>query len=50
MFDRQAYTVFKFGKKIKSSAQNKREMLDSTLPVLRELFRLDRVYFFDWQQ
>ena len=50
MFDKQAYTVFKFGKKIDQSAQNKRELLDKALPALRELFRLDRVYFFDWQQ
>ncbi len=50
MFDKQAYTVFKFGKRIDQSAQNKRELLDKALPALRELFRLDRVYFFDWQQ
>lgn len=50
MFDREAYTLFKFGKKINVSAQNKRELLDCALPALRELFRLDRVYFFDWQQ
>lgn len=50
MFDKQSYTIFKFGKKINQSAQNKRELLDHALPALRELFRLDRVYFFDWQQ
>lgn len=50
MFDKTSYTVFKFGKKIKPSSHNKRELLDCALPALRELFRLDRVYFFDWQQ
>ena len=51
MFDRESYTLFKFGKKInQSTAQNKRELLANALPALRELFRLDRVYFFDWQQ
>lgn len=50
MFDKQSYTIFKFGKKINQTAQNKRELLDTALPALRELFHLDRVYFFDWQQ
>ena len=51
MFDRESYTLFKFGRKVnKTAAQNKRELLANTLPVLRELFKLDRVYFFDWQQ
>ena len=50
MFDKQSYTLFKFGRKLKQSVQNKRELLADTLPALRELFRLDRVYFFDWQQ
>ena len=50
MFDKQSYTIFKFGKKIEQSVRSKRELLDSALPALRELFKLDRVYFFDWQQ
>ena len=51
MFDRESYTLFKFSKKInQTTAPNKRVLLENTLPVLRELFRLDRVYFFDWQQ
>lgn len=50
MFDKEAYTLFKFGKKISHTFQNRRELLDCALPVLRDLFKLDRVYFFDWQQ
>lgn len=50
MFDKEAYTLFKFGKKLNQSFQNRRELLDCALPALRDLFKLDRVYFFDWQQ
>lgn len=50
MFDRESYTVFKFSRKLNKSFQNKRELLDRALPALRDLFKLDRVYFFDWQQ
>lgn len=50
MFDKEAYTLFKFGKKISHTFQNRRELLDCALPALRDLFKLDRVYFFDWQQ
>jgi len=51
MFDKESYTLFKFGRKAnQTAARNKRELLANTLPVLRELFKLDRVYFFDWQQ
>lgn len=49
MFDKEAYTLFKFGKKLNQSFQNRRELLDCALPALRDLFKLDRVYFFDWQ-
>lgn len=50
MFDKEAFTLFKFGKKLNQSFQNRRELLDCALPALRDLFKLDRVYFFDWQQ
>ena len=50
MFDRVAYTLFKFGKKLNQSFQNRRELLECALPALRDLFKLDRVYFFNWQQ
>ena len=50
MFDKESYTLFKFGRKLNQAAQNKREFLAYALPALRELFKLDRVYFFDWQQ
>ena len=49
MFDKEAFTLFKFGKKLNHSFQNRRELLDCALPALRDLFKLDRVYFFDWQ-
>ena len=49
MFDKEAFTLFKFGKKLNQSFQNRRELLDCALPALRDLFKLDRVYFFDWQ-
>ena len=39
MFDKQSYTLFKFGRKLKQTVQNKRELLADTLPALRELFR-----------
>ena len=50
MFDKKSYTLYKFHKQINQSFQNKRELLECALPVLRDLFKLDRVYFFDWQQ
>ncbi len=50
MFDKEAFTLFKFGKKLNQSFQNRRELLDCALPALRDLFKLDRVYFFNWQQ
>lgn len=50
MFDKESYTLFKFSRKLNQSFQNRRELLDCALPALRELFKLDRVYFFDWQQ
>lgn len=50
MFDKEAFTLFKFSKKLNQSFQNRRELLDCALPALRDLFKLDRVYFFAWQQ
>ena len=50
MFDKKSYTLYKFHKQINQSFQDKRELLECALPVLRDLFKLDRVYFFDWQQ
>ena len=50
MFDKKSYTVYKFHKQLNQAFQNKRELLESALPVLRNLFKLDRIYFFDWQQ
>ena len=50
MFDKEAFTLFKFSKKLNQSFQNRRELLDCALPALRDLFKLDRVYFFNWQQ
>ena len=50
MFDKESYTLFKFSKKISVNAENKRDLLDCALPALLDLFKLDRVYFFDWQQ
>ena len=50
MFDKEAFTLFKFAKKLNQSFQNRRELLDCALPALRDLFKLDRVYFFNWQQ
>ena len=48
MFDKEAFTLFKFAKKLNQSFQNRRELLDCALPALRDLFKLDRVYFFNW--
>ncbi len=50
MFDKEAFTLFQFSKKLNQSFQNRRELLDCALPALRDLFKLDRVYFFNWQQ
>lgn len=50
MFDKKAYTLYKFHKQLNQSFQNKRELLECALPALCDLFKLDRVYFFDWQQ
>ncbi|WP_428074884.1 sensor domain-containing diguanylate cyclase [Candidatus Avelusimicrobium aviculae] len=50
MFDKESYTLYKFHKQLNQSFQNKRELLECALPALRNLFKLDRVYFFDWQQ
>ena len=50
MFDKKAFTLYKFHKDLNQSFQNKRELLECALPALRDLFKLDRVYFFDWQQ
>ena len=50
MFDKKSYTLYKFHKQINQSFQNKRELLECALPALRDLFKLDRVYFFNWQQ
>lgn len=50
MFDKKSYTLYKFHKQLNQSFQNKRELLECALPVLRNLFKLDRAYFFDWQQ
>lgn len=50
MFDKKSYTLYKFHKQINQSFQDKRELLECALPALRNLFKLDRVYFFNWQQ
>ena len=50
MFDKKSYTLYKFHKQLNQSFQDKRELLECALPALRNLFKLDRVYFFDWQQ
>ena len=50
MFDKKSYTLYKFHKQLNQAFQNKRELLEKALPVLRNLFKLDRIYFFDWQQ
>ena len=50
MLDRKSYTLYKFHKQLNQSFQNKRSLLECALPALRNLFKLDRVYFFDWQQ
>ena len=47
MFDKKSYTLYKFHKQLNQSFQDKRELLEC---ALRKLFKLDRVYFFDWQQ
>lgn len=49
MFDKKEYTVFQLHRELDQIFQNKRELLDRALPALRDLFKLDRVYFFDWQ-
>ncbi len=50
MLDKKSYTLYKFHKQLNQSFQNKRELLECALPALRNLFKLDRAYFFDWQQ
>ena len=50
MFDKKSYTLYKFHKQLNQAFQNKRELLESALPVLRNLFKLDRSYLFDWRQ
>lgn len=50
MFDKKSFTLYKFHKQLNQSFQNRRELLECALPALRNLFKLDRVYFFDWQQ
>ncbi len=50
MFDKKSYILYKFHKELNQSFQNKRELLEHALPAMRDLFKLDRVYFFDWQQ
>ena len=50
MIDKKSYTLYKFHKQLNQSFQNKRELLECAMPALRDLFKLDRVYFFDWQQ
>ena len=50
MLDKKSYTLYKFHKQLNQSFQNKRDLLECALPVLRNLFKLDRIYFFDWQQ
>lgn len=45
MFDKKSYTLYKFHKQLNQSFQNKRELLECALPALRDLFKLDRVYF-----
>ncbi|MBR4354995.1 MAG: sensor domain-containing diguanylate cyclase [Elusimicrobiaceae bacterium] len=50
MFDKKSYTLYKFHKQLNQSFQDKRELLECALPALRNLFKLDRVYFFNWQQ
>lgn len=49
MLDKKSYTVFWFHKQLNEAFQNRRELLEKALPVLRDMFKLDRVYFFDWQ-
>ena len=50
MLDKKSYTLYKFHKQLNQSFQNKRDLLECALSTLRDLFKLDRVYFFDWQQ
>jgi len=50
MLDRKSYTLYKFHKQLNQSFQDKRELLECALPALRNLFKLDRAYFFNWQQ
>ena len=50
MFDRKSYTLYKFHKQLNQSFQDKRGLLECALPALRNLFKLDRAYFFNWQQ
>ena len=50
MFDKESYTLYKFHKQLNQSFQNKRELLECALPALLSLFKLNRVYFFNWQQ
>ena len=50
MLDKKSYTLYKFHKQLNQSFQNKRSLLECALSTLRNLFKLDRVYFFDWQQ
>lgn len=50
MFDKESYTLYKFHKQLNQSFQNKRELLECALPALLNLFKLNRVYFFNWQQ
>lgn len=49
MFDKKEYAVFQLHRELDQIFQNKRELLDRALPALRNIFKLDRVYFFDWQ-
>ncbi len=49
MFDKKSYTLYKFHKQLNQSFQNKRKLLECALPALRDMFKLDRIYFFDWQ-
>ena len=50
MLDKKSYTLYKFHKQLNQSFQNKRELLECAMPVLLHMFKLDRIYFFDWQQ
>lgn len=50
MLNKEESTLFHFGRKINKSFQNRRELLEAALSALREIFELDRVYFFAWQQ